>query len=167
MRAVPVTVTAAMLVTALPSAVPAQEAVLAYQRAIAQVCQKKITAEMTRLYQEALKEMQATRYGRGENSNFFGLRSPERALQRLRTSPGHGAPLISPTRSARPRREVVGSTDSGQVARARRVAAHANTAVREDVRSDPTRGPPNAILAVARKSGGTQPVCPRPLRLRG
>ena len=81
-------VVAAVLVTALGSAAAAQEAVLAYQRAIAQVCQKKVTAEMTRLYQEALKEMQATRYGQGENSNFFGLRSPERAYNDCVQAPG-------------------------------------------------------------------------------
>jgi hypothetical protein len=79
---------AALLGVVLPSAGVAQEAVLAYQRAIAQVCQKKVTAEMTRLYQEALKEMQATRYGQGQDSNFFGLRSPERAYNDCVQAPG-------------------------------------------------------------------------------
>jgi len=59
------TVLAATMMTVLfgamlPSATVAQEAVLAYQRAVAQVCQKKVTPEMIRLYQEALKEMQTT-----------------------------------------------------------------------------------------------------------
>ena len=49
MRTVLGTVMAAALVAVLPSAAAAQEAVLAYQRAIAQVCQKKVTAEMARL----------------------------------------------------------------------------------------------------------------------
>ena len=31
------------------------------------------------LYQDALKEMETTRYGHGRDSNFFGLRAPERA----------------------------------------------------------------------------------------
>lgn len=79
MRAVLGTVMVALLGVVLPSAAVAQEAVLAYQRAIAQVCQKKVTPEMIRLYQEALKELQTTRYGQGQDSNFFGLRSPERA----------------------------------------------------------------------------------------
>jgi AICAR transformylase/IMP cyclohydrolase PurH len=79
----------AVLLGAVPaSAAAAQEAVLAYQRAIAQVCQKKVTAEMTRLYQEALKEMQTTRYGQGQESNFFGLRSPERAYNDCIQAPG-------------------------------------------------------------------------------
>jgi hypothetical protein len=79
----------AVLLGVVPaSAAAAQEAVLAYQRAIAQVCQKKVTAEMTRLYQEALKEMQTTSYGQGQESNFFGLRSPERAYNDCIQAPG-------------------------------------------------------------------------------
>jgi hypothetical protein len=87
------TVLAATMMTALfgamlPSATVAQEAVLAYQRAVAQVCQKKVTPETIRLYQEALKEMQTTRYGQGQDSNFFGLRSPERAYNDCLQAPG-------------------------------------------------------------------------------
>ena len=78
----------AVLLAVLPSAAVAQEAVLAYQRAIAQVCQKKVTPEMIRLYQEALREMQTTRYGQGQDSNFFGLRSPERAYNDCVQAPG-------------------------------------------------------------------------------
>ena len=70
---------AAVLLVASPSAAVSQGAVLAYQRAVAQVCQKKVTPEMIRLYQEALKEMATTRYGQGRDSNFFGLRAPELA----------------------------------------------------------------------------------------
>ena len=79
---------AAVLVTVLPSATVAQDAMLAYQRAVAEVCQKKVTPEMIRLYQEALKEMQTTRYGQGQDSNFFGLRSPERAYNDCVQAPG-------------------------------------------------------------------------------
>ena len=43
---------------------------------------------MIRLYQEALKEMQTTRYGQGQDSNFFGLRSPERAYNDCVQAPG-------------------------------------------------------------------------------
>ncbi len=78
----------AVLLAVLPSAAVAQEAVLAYQRAIAQVCQKKVTPEMIRLYQEALKEMETTRYGQGRDSNFFGLRTPERAYNDCVQAPG-------------------------------------------------------------------------------
>lgn len=39
----------ALLLMACPSVVMAQEAVLAYQRAVAHVCQKKVTPEMIRL----------------------------------------------------------------------------------------------------------------------
>lgn len=79
MRAVLGTVIVALLGAVLPSTAVAQEVVLAYQRAIAQVCQKKVTPEMIRLYQQALREMETTHYGQGQDSNFFGLRSPERA----------------------------------------------------------------------------------------
>jgi hypothetical protein len=68
----------ALLAAATPVAA-AQDAVMAYQRAIAHVCEKKVTPEMVRLYQEALKEMEAARAGYGRDSNFFGLRDPERA----------------------------------------------------------------------------------------
>ncbi len=78
----------AVLLAVLPSAAVAQEAVLAYQRAIAAVCQKKVTPEMIRLYQEALKEMETTRYGQGRDSNFFGLRTPERAYNDCVQAPG-------------------------------------------------------------------------------
>jgi len=85
----------ALVVAVLPSAAGAQEAgvahqraIASYQRAVAQVCEKNVTVEMTRLYQEALKEMQATRYGQGHDSNFFGLRSPERAYNDCVQSPG-------------------------------------------------------------------------------
>jgi len=80
-------VTTALLVTLVFPAV-AQEALLAYQRAVAQVCQKQVTPEMIRLYQEALKEIQTTRYGQGQDSNFFGLRSPERAYNDCVQAPG-------------------------------------------------------------------------------
>ena len=89
MRAVLGTVmVAALLGAVLPSAAVAQEAVLAYQRAIAQVCQKKVTPEMIRLYQQALREMETTHYGQGQESNFFGLRSPERAYNDCVQAPG-------------------------------------------------------------------------------
>jgi len=88
MRAALGIVMAVLLGVVPASAAAAQEAVLAYQRAIAQVCQKKVTAEMTRLYQEALKEMQTTSYGQGQESNFFGLRSPERAYNDCIQAPG-------------------------------------------------------------------------------
>jgi hypothetical protein len=52
------------------------------------VCQKKVTPEMIRLYQEALKERQTTRYAQGQDSNFFGLRSPERAYNDCLQAPG-------------------------------------------------------------------------------
>lgn len=65
MRAGLETVIVALLGAVLPSAAVAQEAVLAYQRTIAQVCQKKVTPEMIRLYQQALREMETTHYGQG------------------------------------------------------------------------------------------------------
>jgi hypothetical protein len=52
------------------------------------VCQKKVTPEMIHLYQEALKEMRTNRYGQGQDSNFFGLRSPERAYNDCLQAPG-------------------------------------------------------------------------------
>ena len=88
MRAALGIVMAVLLGAAPPSAAAAQEAVLAYQRAIAQVCQKKVTAEMPRLYQQALREMETTHYGQGQDSNFFGLRSPERAYNDCVQAPG-------------------------------------------------------------------------------
>jgi hypothetical protein len=65
--------------TAPPARAQQQTRVVAYQRALAQVCQTKVTPEVIRLYQDALKEMETTRYGHGRDSNFFGLRAPERA----------------------------------------------------------------------------------------
>lgn len=65
--------------TALPARAQQQPHVVAYQRALAQVCQTKVTPEVIRLYQDALKEMESTRYGHGRDSNFFGLRAPDRA----------------------------------------------------------------------------------------
>ena len=88
MRTVLATMMTALFGAVLPSAAVAQEAVLAYQRAVAQVCQKKVTPEMIHLYQEALKEMQTTRYAQGQDSNFFGLRSPERAYNDCLQAPG-------------------------------------------------------------------------------
>lgn len=65
--------------TAGPALAQQQPRVAAYQRVLAQVCQTKVTPEVIRLYEDALKEMETTRYGHGRDSNFFGLRAPERA----------------------------------------------------------------------------------------
>lgn len=78
----------ALLFAAVQSAAGVQEAVQAYQRAVAQVCEKKVTLEMVRLYQEALKEMETTRYGQGRDSNFFGLRTSERTYNDCLQTPG-------------------------------------------------------------------------------
>ena len=67
---------AAGLVASVLSAADAQSAVQAYQRALAQVCQRQVTPELVRLYQEALKEMEASGKGYGRDSNFHGLRDP-------------------------------------------------------------------------------------------
>ena len=88
MRTVLATMMTALLGAVLPSTAVAQEAVLAYQRAVAQVCQKKVTLEMIHLYQKAIKEMQTIRYGQSQDSNFFGLRSPERAYNDCVQAPG-------------------------------------------------------------------------------
>jgi hypothetical protein len=68
----------ALVASALPEA-GAQGAVQAYQRALAQVCQRQVTPELVRLYQEALKEIEASRSGYGRDSNFHGLRDPHLA----------------------------------------------------------------------------------------
>lgn len=68
----------ALVASALPEA-DAQGAVQAYQRALAQVCQRQVTPELVRLYQEALKEIEASRAGYGRDSNFTGLRDPHLA----------------------------------------------------------------------------------------
>ena len=88
MKAVLGIVMVALLGAVLPVAAVAQEAVQAYQRAIAQICQKKVTPEMIRLYQQALREMETTHHGQGRDSNFFGLRSPERAYNDCVQAPG-------------------------------------------------------------------------------
>jgi hypothetical protein len=67
---------AAALVASVPPDAGAQGAVQAYQRALAHVCQRQVTPELVRLYQEALKEMEASRSGYGRDSNFRGLRDP-------------------------------------------------------------------------------------------
>ncbi|HEY7653618.1 MAG TPA: hypothetical protein VIG07_12415 [Methylomirabilota bacterium] len=67
---------AGALVASGLSEVDAQGAVQAYQRALAQVCQRQVTPELVRLYQEALKEMDASGSGYGRDSNFHGLRDP-------------------------------------------------------------------------------------------
>ncbi len=65
----------ALVASALPVA-DAQGAVQAYQHALTQVCQRQVTPELVRLYQEALKEIEASRSGYGRDSNFHGLRDP-------------------------------------------------------------------------------------------
>ena len=62
-----------------PAAVAQQETVVAYLRAVAKVCQTKVTPELVRLYQDAQREMETARSGQGQDSNFFGLRTPDRA----------------------------------------------------------------------------------------
>jgi hypothetical protein len=88
MRRLCTLVATALLFTAHPSAAGVQEAVQAYQRAVALVCEKNVTPEMVRLYQAALKEMETARYGQGRDSNFFGLRTPERAHSDCLQTPG-------------------------------------------------------------------------------
>ena len=85
-----VMVAAAVLVAgaAPPAMAQLQARMAAYQRALAQVCRTKVTPEMIRLYQDALKEMETTRYGQGRDSNFFGLRAPERAYNACLQGPG-------------------------------------------------------------------------------
>jgi hypothetical protein len=69
----------AVLIGLLPLAAAAQGAVQAYQRALAEVCQRQVTPELLRLYQQALKEIDATGRGYGRDSNFHGLKDPQRA----------------------------------------------------------------------------------------
>jgi hypothetical protein len=40
------------------------------------VCQRQVTPELVRLYQEAVKAMEASRNGYGQGSNFYGVRDP-------------------------------------------------------------------------------------------
>jgi hypothetical protein len=71
-----------LVATGLVAAGPAlgqTATVVEYQRLIAQVCQKKITPEMVRLYEAAEKELDAARARGEQQSNFFGLRDPQRA----------------------------------------------------------------------------------------
>lgn len=72
-------VAAGLLLVGPAPAVAQQGAVVAYQRAVAKVCETKITPDLVRLYQDAQRELDAARSGQGQDSNFFGLRSPERA----------------------------------------------------------------------------------------
>ena len=67
------------LVLSAGSAAGAESAVQAYQRALAQVCQRQVTPELIRLYQEARKELEASGRGFGRDSNFSGLRDPHLA----------------------------------------------------------------------------------------
>ena len=73
--------TGLLMTAGLAAAAPAlaESAVVEYQRLIAQVCQLKITPEMVRLYHAAEKELDTARAKGEMESNFFGLREPERA----------------------------------------------------------------------------------------
>lgn len=54
-------------------------AVQRYLNALEHVCDTRVTPELGRLHQEAVKAADAAKYGGGRNSNFWGLRTPEHA----------------------------------------------------------------------------------------
>lgn len=58
-------------------ALPAE--VQRYLKALEQVCDTRVTPELVRLHQEAVRAADAAKYGGGRNSNFWGLRTPEHA----------------------------------------------------------------------------------------
>lgn len=52
-----------------------------YLKALERVCDDRVTPELVRLHQEAVKALDAAKYGGGRNSNFWGVRTPEHAWQ--------------------------------------------------------------------------------------
>ncbi len=78
----------AALVVGAVSGASAGDAVDAYRRALAQVCQSRVTPELVRQYEAALKELEASGEGFGRGSNFAGLRDPYLALKDCWQLPG-------------------------------------------------------------------------------
>ena len=89
MRAIAVlmAVVAAMIVAPGP-VVAAETARQAYMRELVHVCKRQVTPELIRLYQEAVKELDASRDGNGRNSNFSGIRDPYMAYADCVQGPG-------------------------------------------------------------------------------
>ncbi len=80
---------AALVAGAAVHGASAGDAVAAYRRALAQVCQSRgVTPELVRQYEAALKELEASGEGFGRGSNFAGLRDPYRALKDCWQLPG-------------------------------------------------------------------------------
>lgn len=51
-----------------------------YLQALERICETQvITPELVRLHQEAVKAVDATKYGGGRGSNFWGVRTPQHA----------------------------------------------------------------------------------------
>lgn len=47
-----------------------------YRQALAYVCQTGVTPHLVKLYEEAVRAMDAGHYGGGRDSNFAGVRPP-------------------------------------------------------------------------------------------
>lgn len=50
-----------------------------YLQVLERVCETRVTPELVRLHQEAVKAFDTAKYGGGRDSNFFGVRTPEHA----------------------------------------------------------------------------------------
>ena len=50
-----------------------------YRRSLHQVCEIRVTPEMTRLYEAAVNAADTAGYGAGRGSNFWAPKSPEHA----------------------------------------------------------------------------------------
>jgi len=88
MRRIAVLSVAAALLAASAPAAEAEDAVQAYQRALAQVCRRQVTPELVRLYEAAVKAVEASRTGYGQASNFSGVRDPYLAYYSCVQAPG-------------------------------------------------------------------------------
>jgi hypothetical protein len=60
-----------------------------YYRSLDQICQTGITSEIVKRYEDALRAVEAAKYGGGRDNNFFGLSSPESLYNRCFQSPGN------------------------------------------------------------------------------
>lgn len=88
MRAIAVVLAVAAMIAGPGAAMAAETARQAYLRELVHVCKRQVTPELLRLYQEAVKELDASGDGNGRNSNFSGIRDPHMAFSDCVQSPG-------------------------------------------------------------------------------
>jgi hypothetical protein len=84
------TLFAAFLLAPAAGALAFQAELQRYYRALDQICRSGVTPEVTQVYEEARRAVDAAKYGGGRDNNVWSVKAPEPAYTECFRSPGEG-----------------------------------------------------------------------------